>query len=163
MSDGDQSRHAVRLADTPALWPSPDYDRQVERLRGAVGERVYLVEARVDDLHLSARFSGRSYELLDVIDFPRPDPVRRLYPHLLLLDDGRGINLGRLLRVSLERPYAPAPEFRLFEDRALLARTLAGQRRLSAAQIRRTARRQLAAFARAPRRRPPELTLTDDD
>ena len=48
------------------------------------------------------------------MDFPRPDPVRGLAPHLILLDDGRGVNLGRILgqpvpgtETRLEGPRQP--------------------------------------------------------
>jgi hypothetical protein len=129
-----------------ALWPSAEYDRQLARLREALGESVYLVEARFDAQHVSARMSGTPYELLDIVDFPRPDPARHLYPHVLLLDDGRGINLGRILRVSRDRPYAPSPEASLFENRALSERILPSRRSLSGALIRRVARRQLGEF-----------------
>ncbi|MFP4063424.1 MAG: hypothetical protein ACLFS2_11600, partial [Halochromatium sp.] len=78
------------------LWPPADYQAQVERLRAAIGERIYLAELRETDVQLGVQLTDRAYELLDVIDFPRPDPARGLTPHLILLDDGRGLNLGRI-------------------------------------------------------------------
>jgi len=66
------------------LWPSTDYQAQIERLRAAIGERIYLAELRDTEVQLG------------VIDFPRPDPARGLAPHLILLDDGRGLNLALL-------------------------------------------------------------------
>lgn len=141
-------RRQLRAANEEgcALWPSAEYDRQLARLREALGESVYLVEARFDAQHASARMSGTPYELLAIVDFPRPDPARHLYPHVLLLDDGRGINLGRILRVSRDRPYAPSPEACLFENRALSERILPSRRSLSDALIRRVAKRQLGEF-----------------
>jgi hypothetical protein len=114
------------------LWPSPDYHRQVERLRAAVGETIYLVELIASPVQLSVHLSGQPYELLGVIDFPRPDPARGLAPHLLLLDDGRGLNLGRIARVS-RRPFAPAPTDLLYLDRAAEQNLLFAERRLSPA------------------------------
>ncbi|MEJ2479073.1 MAG: hypothetical protein P8Y78_02640 [Acidihalobacter sp.] len=108
-----------------------------------MGESVYLVEARFNAQHLSAHFSGAAQELLAIVDFPRPDPARHLYPHVLLLDDGRGVNLGRILRVSRDSPYAPSPEARVFENRALYENILPSRRSLNATLIRRIARRQL--------------------
>ena len=35
------------MASLGRLWPSPEYTRQVERLRAAVGETIYLVEIAV--------------------------------------------------------------------------------------------------------------------
>ncbi|MBK5929747.1 hypothetical protein [Halochromatium salexigens] len=34
------------------LWPSADYQAQVERLRAAVGEPIYLAELRETDIQL---------------------------------------------------------------------------------------------------------------
>jgi hypothetical protein len=112
------------------LWPSADYHRQVEHLRAAIGETVYLVELVESAVQLGVHLSGTPFELLGVIDFPRPDPVRGLAPHLLLLDDGRGVNLGRIARVS-RRPFAPAPADLLYLDQAAHQNLLFAERRLS--------------------------------
>ena len=113
------------------LWPSADYRRQVERLEAAVGRTIYLVELPTRTPGWGVHLSDRPYELLGVLDFPRPDPARGLAPHLLLLDDGRGINLGRILRVTVEGVFAPRPDQILYQDRALIRRLLEGERRLS--------------------------------
>jgi hypothetical protein len=112
------------------VWPSADYHRQVERLRAAVGETIYLVELIDSTITLGVRLSGTPFELLGVIHFPRPDPTRGLAPHLLLLDDGRGVNLGRIARVS-RRPFAPAPADLLYLDQAAHENLLFAERRLS--------------------------------
>jgi hypothetical protein len=141
--DGNLGRTS---ATASALWPSAEYDEQLARLRNAVGETVYLVEARIGAQHVSAQMSGSPHELLAIVDFPRADPARHLYPHVLLLDDGRGVNLGHILRVSRGQPYAPPPEACLFENRALAMQILPQRRTLSAALIRSVARRQLGEF-----------------
>lgn len=112
------------------LWPSADYHRQVERLRAAVGETLYLVELVDSAIQLGVHLTDTPYELLGVIDFPRPDPTRGLAPHLLLLDDGRGVNLGRIVRVS-RRPFAPAPADLLYLDQTAQQGLLFAERRLS--------------------------------
>lgn len=112
------------------LWPSADYHHQVECLRAAIGETIYLVELCETHIKLSVHVSDRGYELLDVIDFPRPDPERGLAPHLILLDDGRGVNLGRIARISY-RPFQPAPEEVLYLDREADQKLLFADRRLS--------------------------------
>ncbi|MEA1052820.1 hypothetical protein U5801_23850 [Lamprobacter modestohalophilus] len=113
------------------LWPSVDYQAQVERLRAAVGERIYLAELRDTEIQLSVRLTDRAYELLGVIDFPRPDPARGLAPHLILLDDdGRGVNLGRIARISLQ-PFQPTDNQLLYLDRAADQTLLFADRRLS--------------------------------
>jgi hypothetical protein len=126
-------------ADNPAdphagLWPSADYHAQVARLRAAVGERIYLAELRDTDTQLGAHITDRPYELLGIIDFPRPDPARGLAPHLILLDDGRGVNLGRIARIS-RRPFQPAADEVLYLDHAAHQTLLFADRRLSKAFI----------------------------
>ncbi len=112
------------------LWPSADYQAQVERLRAAVGEPIYLAELRETDLQLGVHVTDRAYLLLGVIDFPRPDPARGLAPHLILLDDGRGVNLGRIARIS-RQPFQPADGEVLYLDRAADRTLLFADRRLS--------------------------------
>ena len=135
------------------LWPSADYHRQVERLCAAVGETVYLVELVESAIQLGVHLSGTPFELLGVIDFPRPDPTRGLAPHLLLLDDGRGVNLGRIARVS-RRPFAPALADLLYLDRAAHENLLFAERRLSHAFL---AQRTRLALGECLGYAPPEL------
>jgi hypothetical protein len=117
------------------VWPSADYARQVERLRAAIGAVVYLVELVPTEVQLGIRQTAQPYLLLDVIDFPRPDPARGLAPHLVLLDDGRGVNLGRIARISLERPFSPAPAQILYQDDQAVEGLLFAERRLSSSFI----------------------------
>ena len=112
------------------LWPSTDYQAQVERLRAAIGQRIYLAELRETEIQLSVQLTDRAYELLGVIDFPRPDPARGLAPHLILLDDGRGLNLGRIARIS-RQPFQPAADDVLYLDRVADQSLLFADRRLS--------------------------------
>lgn len=134
MSDREHcSNHTPPPADDAndrELWPSPDYRRQVERLRAAIGETLYLVELVESAIQISVHLSDQPFELLGVIDFPRPDPERGLAPHLLLLDDGRGVNLGRIARVS-RRPFSPEPADVLYLDQTAHHRLLFAERRLS--------------------------------
>ena len=113
-----------------SLWPSPDYNRQIEQLRAAIGETIFLAELSDSPVQLGVRLTATPYVLLGLIDFPRPDPTRGLAPHLLLLDDGRGVNLGRIARVS-RRPFVPKPVDLLYQDRAAEQHLLFAERRLS--------------------------------
>jgi hypothetical protein len=117
------------------VWPSADYARQVERLRAAIGAVVYLVELVPTEVQLGIRQTAQPFVLLDVLDFPRPDPARGLAPHLVLLDDGRGVNLGRIARISLERPFSPAPAQILYQDDQAVEGLLFAERRLSSSFI----------------------------
>lgn len=132
------------------LWPAPEYHRQVEQLRAAVGETIYLAELDGSDVQLGVRLTGRPYTLLGVVDFPRPDPVQGLAPHLILLDDGRGVNLGRIARISTGHAFAPAPAEILFQDRAALRALLFHERRLSHALIAERSRQSLGEVLGQP-------------
>ncbi|WP_428606333.1 hypothetical protein [Sedimenticola sp.] len=117
------------------IWPSAGYNRQIERLKQAIGRQIYLVELKQEAINLGIRYSDTPFELVAVIDFPRPDPARGLAPHLILLDDGRGINLGRIARITLDTPYSPPTENILYQESFLVERLLLRERRLSEASI----------------------------
>lgn len=107
-------------ANDPHLWPSSAYRQAIARLREAVGRPIYLVEILLGETQAAARITDRPFDLLAVADFPRPDPQRRLYPHLVILDDGRGVNLGHIARISLNTPFDPPAADLLFEDQSYL-------------------------------------------
>ena len=113
------------------LWPSPDYERQVEQLRAAVGETIFIAELTATEVQLGVRLTDRPYVLLGVVDFPRPDPIKGLAPHLVLLDDGRGLNLGRIARIARNKPFGPTPADILFQDRGAMQTLLFHERQLS--------------------------------
>jgi hypothetical protein len=115
---------------TAGLWPSAHYDAQVEGLRAAVGTTVYVAELRETETRLGVQITDHAYELLGVVDFPRPDPGRGLAPHLIVLDDGRGVNLGRIARIS-RRPFQPTPDEVLYLDHEADRTLLFADRRLS--------------------------------
>ncbi|MBK5939316.1 hypothetical protein [Halochromatium roseum] len=149
------------------LWPSADYQAQIERLRAAIGERIYLAELRETEIQLSVQLTDQAYELLGVIDFPRPDPARGLAPHLILLDDGRGVNLGRIARIS-RQPFQPADDQLLYRDRAADQTLLFADRRLSrrfiAERTQAVLGQVLGRSAAAPRSRlEPARLRTDED
>jgi len=137
---------AVEEPPPASLWPSVEYDRQIERLRAAIGRPVYLVEVRMSEIQMTVRLGNRPATLLSVIDFPAADPVRRLYPHMIVLDDGRGLNLGRIARISTGQAFEPAPDQIVFQQTPLLEHLLYRERQLSAERIAETSRRQLAAL-----------------
>jgi len=117
------------------LWPSPAYTRQIEALNTAIGEKIFLVELKPGDVNLGIRISDTPYELLGVVSFPKPDPESGLFPHLILLDDGRGINLGRIARITVNAPFSPAKTDILYQDGFLMESLLLRNRRLSKASI----------------------------
>lgn len=133
-------------AASAGLWPSPAYTSQIERLRAAVGETIYLVELVESAAQLGVRLTDSPFVLLGVIDFPRPDPARGLAPHLILLDDGRGVNLGRIARITLNRAFSPAPTDLLYLDAEAHRNLLFAERRLSHDFIAQRSRAVLGQF-----------------
>lgn len=68
---------------------------------------------------MGIRLSDSAYELLGVVNFSRPDPVRRIAPHLIVLDDGRGIDMGRIARITVNTPFSPPPSDIIYQDSLL--------------------------------------------
>ena len=75
------------------------------------------------------------YDLLDVIDFPRPEPANGIAPHMIILGDGRGINLGQIARVSVNNAFNPSDSDILYRDSFLMVEFLLHVRHLSKASI----------------------------
>lgn len=133
-----------------AVWPCADYAAQVEALRAAVGRDVHIAEVRFDDLAVSVVLDGRPRRLLAVVDFPAPDPARDLYPHMLVLGDGYGINLGRVARVSLDSVFEPPPSAILFGDPRRLDSLLYAERSLTRERTDAIAREHLGGVLGRP-------------
>jgi hypothetical protein len=151
MSERSRLTAIIEDVQGPAgLWPSPEYAEQVERLRAAVGETVYLAEIEATLVQLGVRLTDQPYILLGVLDFPRPDPSRGLAPHLILLDDGRGVNLGRIARISRDRPFGPEPTQVLFHDRRSVQALLTRERQLSPELIAQRSRQLLSEILGEP-------------
>jgi len=82
--------------------------------------------------------------LLDIIDFPKPDPEKYLYPHMLITEDGRGINLGRVARVSINQPFMPESDEIVYQEEFILKQLAYCERRLSNKSIHRASKERLA-------------------
>ncbi|MGV6858110.1 MAG: hypothetical protein ACWA5X_03965 [bacterium] len=148
-----QSRESAESTHATArLWPSRHYEQQVAALKQAIGQTVYLVELKAGDIHLAVELCDKPATLLDVIDFPAPSTEKGLAPHMLILDDGRGINLARVARVSTGSAFNPPPEHTLYRDEALMQATLLRDRRLSHASIAATSRAVLRGITQGSRR-----------
>jgi hypothetical protein len=132
-----------------ALWPSPNYRIQIELLRRAVGERIFIAELRDTETKLGVRITDQAYELLAVADFPRPNPGRGLAPHMVILDDGRGLNLGRIARIS-RRAFNPRAADILYLDQRAEQTLLFRERRLSPAVLAARCRHSLGLLLGQP-------------
>ena len=125
------------------LWPPAEYHQQVNQLRQAIGEPVFLAELRDTAINAGVKFSDQALVLLSVIDYPQPDPYRQLCPHMLILDDGRGLNLGRVVRVSRKQAFGPPEEDILFQNVEFMGKVLMAPRALSRESIAATSRELL--------------------
>ncbi len=110
------------------LWPSEEYGRYVQSLKAAIGQQIYIVE-------INMGITSTAFELLAVLDFPKPNPERGIFPHFILLDDGRGINLGSITRISLNTPFNPPAEKILYQHDTLLKFLFSDERRLNKEHI----------------------------
>ncbi len=126
-----------------SIWPSENYLHQIKKLKALIGEDIFLVELRPTYSNMAIRHTDKKYKLLAVIDFPAPDPASGLYPHNILLDDGRGINLGRIARISTDTAFGPSKEQIVFEDNFYLNKLLSAQHRVSKKSIAATSKKIL--------------------
>ncbi|QTR45006.1 hypothetical protein J9253_13420 [Thiothrix litoralis] len=144
------------MSNEEVLWPSAAYHQQVEQLRCLIGQPVYVVEINSTEINAGVHFSGKPLVLLAIVDFPRPDPYRQLCPHLLVLEDGRGLNLGRVARISRRSAYAPAQEDIAFINQEFVENVLLAPRRFSRERVADTTRLALGEMlGRSPS--PPAL------
>lgn len=132
------------------LWPSPEYDKQVEQLRNSIGKEIYLLEVNVGDIYITLTQIGRSLRLLDIVDFPEPDPEKYLFPHMIITDDGRGTNLGRVARITLNHAFMPETDDIVYKEHYLLKQLAYCERRLSDKSIQRASKAQLAKILGQP-------------
>jgi len=126
-----------------AIWPSENYLHQIKKLTALIGEDIFLIELRPSYSNMAIRHTDKKYKLLAVIDFPAPDPESGLYPQNILLDDGRGINLGRIARISTDTAFGPSKEQIVFEDNFYLNKLLSAQHRVSKKSIAATSKKLL--------------------
>ncbi len=117
------------------LWPSKDYARQINKLKKSVGKKCYVIELRSTETKLSIHYETRARELLAVVDFPKPDPGKGLYPHNIMFNDGSCINLGRIARVSANSAFSDETMEPLYEDKPILKTWIFRKRQLSKASI----------------------------
>ncbi|WP_020560214.1 hypothetical protein [Thiofilum flexile] len=120
------------------LWSPRDYYLAIERLKAVIGQAIYVVEIAAGEINAGVKFSDQPLILLAVIDYPEPDPYRQLCPHMLILNDGRGVNVGRIARVSINTPFQPQGEDLLFTQQEFVQQFLFAPRSLSRESIQQT-------------------------
>ncbi|MEZ5447834.1 MAG: hypothetical protein R3E95_20960 [Thiolinea sp.] len=126
------------------LWPPSSYYQQLARLRQVIGQTLYLAEIRDTTMNAGVHFSSTGYQLLAIVDYPQPDPYRQLCPHLLILDDGRGVNLGRIARISINTAFGPNEDEVLYQNAEFMDKVLLAPRQLSRQSITATSKAIMA-------------------
>lgn len=117
------------------IWPSENYVRQIKKLKSSIGNEIFLIELRPSYSNIAIRHTDKVYQLLAIVDFPKPDPEKGLFPHCILLDDGRGVNLGRLARISIGTAFGPSKDQILFEENKYINKLISPEHRASKASI----------------------------
>ncbi|HPQ96751.1 MAG TPA: hypothetical protein PLN94_14300, partial [Thiolinea sp.] len=143
-NDTDNADTAAPAETGNGLWPAADYFAALQKLQAAIGKPVFVAEINLSEINAGIKISSSPLILLAIVAFPRPDPLRQLCPHLLVFDDGRGINLGHIARISLECAFAPSPAQTLYLNRPFTREQLFAPRTLSREQLGRTSRALLA-------------------
>ncbi|MCW9023124.1 MAG: hypothetical protein OQK73_00440 [Gammaproteobacteria bacterium] len=144
------------------LWPSKEYDEQVNYLKQSIGQDIYLLEVNYSDIYITLSQIGRAHNLLDVIDFPSPDPEKYLYPHMIITDDGRGLNLGRVARITVNHAFMPEEEDIIYREHFMLKQLAYCERRLSNKSIQRASKVQLAKILGISMRGAEEFRIKDE-
>ncbi len=126
------------------LWPSADYYQQVEYLRSLIGQAIYVVEINETEINAGVKFPAKPLTLLAIVDYPQPDPYRQLCPHLVVLDDGRGVNLGRIARITQHSAFTPNANDILYVNQSFVQEVLFAPRTLSRESVRATSSALLA-------------------
>lgn len=102
------------------IWPDESYYAKLEKLRQLIGNKIFLIEAVVTDINAGIHHTGQAYTLLSIIDYPQPDPKTGLLPHNIILDDGRGVNLGRIIQISIESAFTSVEKNIIYKNDTLL-------------------------------------------
>ena len=102
------------------LWPDKKYYQKLEIIRSLIGQKIYLIEAVVTEINAGIHHTGKGFTLLSVVDYPQPDHKTGLLPHNIIIDDGRGINLGRIIQISTESAFNPSEKNIFYKNDRLL-------------------------------------------
>ena len=113
------------------LWPPDSYYKQLKNLYKMVDKPVYIIPLQQNQNSLTFSITGKAIVLVAIIDYPLPDPESHIYPHMLIFDDGTGINLGRILQICINHPFNPGKEDIIYEDKKLQKALMFRERQLN--------------------------------
>ena len=118
------------------LWPTEKYYQQLEQLHKIVNQAVYIIPLHQSQTSLTFSISSKPVNLIAIVDYPLPDPENHIYPHMLIFDDGMGLNLGRILQVSINTAFNPDKEDIIYCDNKMQQTLMFSERRLNKESIR---------------------------
>lgn len=113
------------------LWPPNSYFEQLKNLYTMLDKPVYIIPLHQNQNALTFSITGKAIVLVAIIDYPLPDPENHIYPHMLVFNDGTGINLGRILQVSINRPFNPGKEDIIYKDKKMQNSLMYKERQLN--------------------------------
>ncbi len=131
---------------TGKLWPPNSYFEQLNKLYKILDKPIYIIPLHQNHNSLNFSITGKSIVLVAIINYPNPDPVNHIYPHMLVFNDGTGINLGRILRVSINHPFNPDKEDIIYEDKKMQNSLMFRERQLNEESIHLASRAGLSEF-----------------
>ena len=126
------------------LWPPDSYFQQLKNLYKMLDKPVYIIPLHQNQNSLTFSITGKAIVLVAIINYPKPDPENHIYPHMLVFNDGIGINLGRILRVSINHPFNPGKEDIIYEDKKMQNSLMFRERQLNEESIRLASRAGLS-------------------
>ena len=113
------------------LWPPNSYFEQLKNLYKMLDKPVYIIPLHQNQNSLTFSITGKAIILVAIVDYPAPDPENHFFPHMLVFNDGTGINLGRILQVSINRPFNPGKEDIIYEDKKMQNSLMYQERQLN--------------------------------
>ncbi len=122
------------------LWPPDSYYKQLKNLYKMLNKPVYIIPLQQNQNSLTFSISGQAIILIAIVDYPSPDPENHFFPHMLVFNDGTGINLGRILRVTINHPFNPDKEDIIYEDKKVQNSLMFRARQLNEESIHLTSR-----------------------
>lgn len=133
-----------------SLWPDQHYYEKIKKLRSLIGQEIYLIEAVITDINASVHHTSKAYTLLAIVDYPQPDHKTGLLPHNIIIDDGRGINMGRIIQISTGSAFNPVNENIIFDNLQLLDEIYPDWKRLGNYSLENRSRQLLAGMLGKP-------------
>ena len=156
------SKERLKTDSHDSLWPDKQYYEKIEKLKSLIGQKIYLIEAVITDINASVHHTSQAYTLLAIVDYPQPDHKTGLLPHNIIIDDGRGINMGRIIQISTGSAFNPQDENIIFDNLQLLDEIYPSWKRLGNYSLENRSKNLLASLIGKPETEAPEIESLED-